>query len=900
MTAMAFVALGGLFSGCTREIEGGEGNSAAFDIVQNYENAFIDRFGQPAETQTWGFGPVTTREVVDQPSVSEGEYTYNAQMALAWQGVDAAITSGTSESNFEFMGEQSPWRNSGWSDKYYNVHGTVVASGLSDEFIAAATDVIVGSNGNPGLIPEQGSIPDGQPNNLSKAESTGYSIVTTGGPVTLTPIYHNSNSGDRLSYYYYPAGSKPSTAEIKTMPKYSLGEMSNPSQGGNTHIYRNTYSLVYVDANGNCSYNFPENYVINFVISNTWGGQSKEIYQSGGITTTEGGTEATLTSQGKYQVEANRYYTIGETVDTDIAEIRFGNAPSIPKFTMTEGAVQGFNSGSNQNYYFSYRMDGNTVDGDLNGGSTVYYLQPNKNGTIYIGVSLNANKHFYIVDLDVNGWNNTSGTPLDGYNGITVIDKYVGPYSFSVEKDHVYAVYASGSKLGFYGFEFKYEVAEQYYTRTVNEADGIFTSTIGPFNCGDQFGLGSVNIRLGRKPTFEKSKSNGEVNGYTALTEGTGVDGSLNADRATVYYIKPKSSGEMEVAVALNSGKQFYIKDLSNNATSLANYDGITVGEKYYGTYRFPVEEGHEYAIYAAGSKLGFYGCELFTVTPGTPGTSTTTDIVKRTISVKPDYYSDSNLNQEIHQTTYGYGVGGYGVTEKLTSHTAVYKSKVNNVDYTFVGFEDWIDFDFNDVILAITGTEPEKPHDPIVIPDPDPVPDPVPVCRIVAEDLTVSENGDFDFNDVVFDVCPVSSENKTILIIRAVGGELPLYIGEFDEDHEVHNVCGLGPMQMTNTGWDGAINYNRECGRITLEGQIIASRGDARNITIWVVKKNETITLSADPGRVPSKICVGTDYKWCRERIDIDDTYNKGGVKLFSEYVAGQLGDDWYKQIDQ
>ena len=107
MTVMTAVALGGLFSGCTKEMEGEGGNSAAFDIVQNYENAFINRFGQPAVTQTWGFGPAATRAVVDQPSVTEGEYTYNAQMALAWEGVDAAIASGTSESNFDFMGSYS-------------------------------------------------------------------------------------------------------------------------------------------------------------------------------------------------------------------------------------------------------------------------------------------------------------------------------------------------------------------------------------------------------------------------------------------------------------------------------------------------------------------------------------------------------------------------------------------------------------------------------------------------------------------------------------------------------------------------------------------------------------------------------------------------------------------------
>lgn len=896
MTVMTAVALGGLFTGCTKEIEGGEGNSAAFDIVQNYENAFVNRFGQPAENQTWGFGPATTRAVVDQPSVTEGDYTYNAQMALAWEGVDAAIASGTSESQFDFMGSYVSWHNSGWSDKYYDVHGTVVASDLSNEFIAAATEVIVGSNGNPGLIPEQGSIPDA-PNNLSKAESTGYSIVTTGGPVTLTPIYHNSNSGDRLSYYYYPAGSKPSAAEIKTMPKYSLGEMSNPSQGGNTHIYRNTYSLVYVDANGNCSYDFPANYVINFVISNTWGGQSNEIYQSGGITTVEGGTEASLTSQGKYQVEADRYYTIGETVDTDIAEIKFGKALNIPQFTMENEFVNGPSWGNTR---YNYRMVGNNVNGDLEGGSTVYYLQPDKNGTIRAAVSLNSGKELYIKDLGINGWNNTTGTSLEGFNGVSYNYKFEQVVSFSVEKDKVYALYAVGSKLGFFGFTFEYSRWRQDWNgyETVTETDGVFTGVIGPFDCGFQIGLGSVKTRLGREPAFKKSKADGQVEGYTAMTEGTGVDGSLTTDRATVYYIKPKSSGEMEVAVALNAGKQFYIKDLSNNAISLANYDGITESQKYYGTYRFPVEAGHEYAIYATGSKLGFYGCELFTGTPATQGTASTSDIVKKTISVKPDYYSDSGLNEEIHSTGYGYGVGGYGVTDIHTSHTAVYKSKVNNVDYTFVGFEDWIDFDFNDVILAITGTEPEKPHDPIIIPEPDP--DPEAVCRIVAEDLTVSENGDFDFNDVVFDVCPSQNENKTILIIRAVGGELPLYIGAFDEDHEVHNVCNLGATSMTNTGWNGAINYNKECGRIVLDGQRITTRDGARAITIWVIKKDETITLSAEPGRVPSKICVGTDYKWCHERHDIDDTYHKGGVKLFSEYVAGHLGDDWYKQMDQ
>ena len=147
MTVMAAVALGGLFSGCGNDVDLSGGSTAEFNIVQNYENAFITRFGQPAATQTWGFGPAAsgTRAVVDQPYVSVGDYTYNAQMALAWEGVDAAIESGTPQSSFDFMNSYAAWHNSGWSDRFYDVHGTVVTSELSDEFVAAARQVIVGT-----------------------------------------------------------------------------------------------------------------------------------------------------------------------------------------------------------------------------------------------------------------------------------------------------------------------------------------------------------------------------------------------------------------------------------------------------------------------------------------------------------------------------------------------------------------------------------------------------------------------------------------------------------------------------------------------------------------------------------------------------------------------------------
>ncbi len=182
-------------------------------------------------------------------------------------------------------------------------------------------------------------------------------------------------------------------------------------------------------------------------------------------------------------------------------------------------------------------------------------------------------------------------------------------------------------------------------------------------------------------------------------------------------------------------------------------------------------------------------------------------------------------------------------------------------------------------------------------------------VCRIIVEDLTVGENSDFDFNDVVFDV-----RKDGILIIRAIGGELPLYIYGKDDDHEVHKVC-LGSLPgdtnkgklsytyMSNTGWGSgtgsstAIQYDANLGEINT-GRTFSSTADAKEIGIWVKKASspDPIELKAPVGKVASKICVGTDYKWCAEREDIDKKYHKDGVKLFHQYVIGATGygDDW------
>ena len=171
-------------------------------------------------------------------------------------------------------------------------------------------------------------------------------------------------------------------------------------------------------------------------------------------------------------------------------------------------------------------------------------------------------------------------------------------------------------------------------------------------------------------------------------------------------------------------------------------------------------------------------------------------------------------------------------------------------------------------------------------------------VCRICVEDLTVStDNNDFDFNDVVYDVCPNDDGQTTTIVIRAIGGELPLYI----EDQEVHEaVFGTTNKSMMNVGRDGDIDPNKECGTITIN-KYIGSRAEAYNINMYVKRSTGNITISAYQGQVPSMICVGTDYEWCDERTDIDKKYSIGGEKLFEQYVQGAYANDvWYRMLYQ
>ena len=138
---------------------------------------------------------------------------------------------------------------------------------------------------------------------------------------------------------------------------------------------------------------------------------------------------------------------------------------------------------------------------------------------------------------------------------------------------------------------------------------------------------------------FNGANDDSNVSGYTAYTNGNGTNGD-KAD-GTFYTITPKVDATITVAVALNADKNFYIEE---DGTALADYNGITVSAKYYGTYEFDATANKAYKVYCAGSKLGFYGFAM-TYSPVVPVTDPATKAAKEALQTA--IAIASNINPE-------------------------------------------------------------------------------------------------------------------------------------------------------------------------------------------------------------------------------------------------------------
>ncbi len=172
------------------------------------------------------------------------------------------------------------------------------------------------------------------------------------------------------------------------------------------------------------------------------------------------------------------------------------------------------------------------------------------------------------------------------------------------------------------------------------------------------------------------------------------------------------------------------------------------------------------------------------------------------------------------------------------------------------------------------------------------------PLFRVIAEDLSAESAGDFDFNDVVFDVVKYEG-GKTTLRLQACGGTLPLKIGSNNGvgGVDVHELFGdttpdaNGKLKMWNTGAGNShdpVDFEID-GQFTTPEQLLALR-------IEVQKGEQWMLLTATKGKAACKILVDDRFGIVPERKNITDQNHN-----FTTYVQGnwnsEYGDFWWVQ---
>lgn len=188
--------------------------------------------------------------------------------------------------------------------------------------------------------------------------------------------------------------------------------------------------------------------------------------------------------------------------------------------------------------------------------------------------------------------------------------------------------------------------------------------------------------------------------------------------------------------------------------------------------------------------------------------------------------------------------------------------------------YSDWI----------VTLTKAEKYDTPT---PPTPPTERVYTIRVIGEDLTVGGadeedlGADFDFNDVVFDVCIDTDKQETWIKLQAAGGTLPLTI----DDKEVH---GLFEQNSTSVMINTGAGPNHDPVEVKLDHYY----ANAKDIPVKVTKGGRAVELTAVQGEPASKIGVKIDYVWCRERVGVVSQY-----PMFSQWVTSMYPGTikWY-----
>lgn len=344
---------------------------------------------------------------------------------------------------------------------------------------------------------------------------------------------------------------------------------------------------------------------------------------------------------------------------------------------------------------------------------------------------------------------------------------------------------------------------------------------------------------------------------------------------------------DIEVTQASDKGVADYQTVLEMLPEEIDNMD--KPGLHFDFSFCFPDREGFTlYPIYSYTST----GCTIGIYFYDEQGKKVHVDLYNMDSSVKDgDIYAIQNhLPNGIHVslpvgTEFGLYIGAHGrrfyseKSENACGKSHVASFQANGV--TYLGFDDWCyaTSDLNDVVCYIE-------------PDPE-IHDNLPVrWAIACEDL--GSVGDYDFNDVVFEVSHISGTTKATFVPLAAGGFLKSTVYRNGEEiGEIHSLLHAPVSSLINTS---AITFHGD----TLELDVPSDWSLAEDMGGFSIISESTgaaqVIKAPTLGSVPQMLLIPSDpvlWRWPLEKVNIQDAY-----PLFRDWNENAKNTDWINQI--
>lgn len=186
-------------------------------------------------------------------------------------------------------------------------------------------------------------------------------------------------------------------------------------------------------------------------------------------------------------------------------------------------------------------------------------------GTLEIMYQANSGKAFYITD---------NGTALEDYNGIKFNEKVTQSTTINVEASHTYAVYVSGSKMGFYGCTYKVTNKQKDFEE---EIQGLSFDMIK----GDNTDAEHIQSDLALFDNYPSQFGSCDVSWRSSDTDVITNSGIVNAQKEdTVVTLTGKFSVQEDTSLVQEKVFTLTVPgDPDDNAAAAGAKDALTLGD---------------------------------------------------------------------------------------------------------------------------------------------------------------------------------------------------------------------------------------------------------------------------------------------------------------------------------